>query len=93
MINDNTVQINGGGICCWIQSSPTIINCEIMSNKLDGIIGVGGGLYCNNSSPNIENCSINYNVSKENGGGLACENMSNAIFNYCSIISSNFLPR
>jgi len=52
---------------------------------------LGGGIYCRNSSPQINNCNIFWNVSAGSGGGIACEN-SNAIItnsnvwdNYCYV--------
>ena len=51
----------------------------------------GGGIYCNGSSPVIENCIIinnsvkNYNCGKSYGGGIYCESNSNPTIVWCIV--------
>jgi predicted outer membrane repeat protein len=48
----------------------------------------GGGIYCMNSSPKIENCAITNNMTQEKGGGVYCENSSPTITN-CTFSSNS----
>ena len=59
----NQVQI-GGGIYCR-NSSPTISNCEITENWVEGWWkkGSGGGIACEDSNAVIADCNIFYNES------------------------------
>ena len=60
---------NGGGISCWYNSSPILMNVTITGNTADY---AGGGIYCiNNSSPSLEDVTI-MNNSSHKGGGLYC---------------------
>lgn len=45
---------------------------------------LGGGIYCWNSSPVINNCFIWWNTAAGSGGGIACEN-SNATIVNCDV--------
>ncbi len=45
---------------------------------------LGGGIYCRNSSPRIDNCIIIWNTAAGSGGGIACEG-SNANISNCTI--------
>ena len=56
----------GGGIRC--SSSPTIINCRIISNTAENS---GGGLFCALRSCTITNCIIIGNTAPS-GGGIYC---------------------
>ena len=38
----------------------------------NGKENVGGGIYCENSSPAITNCTITGNATKRDGGGIFC---------------------
>jgi len=48
---------------------------------------LGGGIYCRNSSPTIDNCDILWNIAAS-GGGIACEN-SNANIRNCYIYEND----
>ncbi|MHC4946413.1 MAG: right-handed parallel beta-helix repeat-containing protein, partial [Planctomycetota bacterium] len=64
---------HGGGIFCLF-SSPTIKNNIITNNSAEG-----GGIYCSGfSSPIIDGNTIIGNPGEYHGGGIACENSSNA---------------
>ena len=77
----NGFHMYGGGICCKDSSSPTINNC-IIADAIDS-----SGIYCNNSSPMITNCTIRENGGYHGGGGIYCEDSSPTI-NNC-IITNN----
>jgi predicted outer membrane repeat protein len=48
-----------------------------------GLTSVGGGIYCNNSSPRLRNVSFRSNVSPDDGGHLACVNHASPIVEDC----------
>jgi hypothetical protein len=52
-------------------------------NQLDvnDLSHFGGGIYCKNSNPNINNCNISWNIVAGAGGGIACEDSSATIQN------------
>ncbi len=66
---------HGGGITCWYNSSPTIINNIIKDNSADN----GGGIYCRGFSSPIINNNIIQNNSADCGGGIECWDNSNPI--------------
>jgi len=83
----------GGGIYCS-SSSPSIINCTIISNNAPsgGSAGAsGGGIYCASSSPTITNCIISGNAvsggdpSGGSGGGISCSSSSSPTITNCTI--------
>jgi len=45
----------------------------------------GGGIYCNNSSPSLENVTISGNSSSYRGGGIYCYDNSNPSLQYVTI--------
>ena len=75
---------NGGGICCYSNSNPSISNVTVSDNSAFYINGKGGGICClYNSSPNLNNVIIKDN-SAMNGGGIfisynSCPNLNNVI--------------
>jgi len=50
---------------------------------LGGLTSVGGGIYCNNSSPRLRNVTFQSNVSPDDGGHLACVNHASPIVENC----------
>jgi len=58
---------NGSGIYLFSTSSGDIIECDITGNSTDH----GGGIYCNESSPSLENVIITNNSALD-GGGIYC---------------------
>jgi len=51
------------------------------------IDGFGGGVYCNNSSPMLTNCTITNNTSFGGGGGVYCNDSSPTLTN-CTITNN-----
>lgn len=98
-INSNTANGSGGGayVCC---SSPFILNSEISWNtSLSQGIDGGGGLFYflgNYNNPQIDLCRIEYNTSRNNGGGIFTKNgynndESNSVLNVSNTdISNNY---
>jgi predicted outer membrane repeat protein len=88
--NPNTVVntvINGSrsGSCITFNSSEganTVIKGFLVTN---GFAGMGGGIYCNHSSPTLINCTFADNNSEGNGGGMYCAygnpTLTNCMFN------------
>jgi len=71
MISNCTITGNfaadGGGICCDVQSSPTLVNCAIVENAGQ----LGGGMSCWwNSNPRLTACTFNQNRSQDKGGAM-----------------------
>lgn len=62
---------NGSGIYLFSTSSGDIIECDITGNSTDH----GGGIYCNESSPSLENVIITNNSALD-GGGIYCSGSS-----------------
>jgi parallel beta-helix repeat protein len=59
----------GGGIDCWDNSCPTIVNNIITGNTADN----GGGIACvSGAAPVISNNEITGNSAPEAGGGIYC---------------------
>ena len=50
-----------------------------------GFANRGGGILCENSSPNINNCIISGNSANENGGGICCYSDGSPTISYCVI--------
>jgi|GEM_PF-684741 len=66
--------LEGGGIYCHNNSSPTISNNIVTGNAAGRY---GGGIYChNNSSPTISNNTITDNTAGRYGGGIYCRDNS-----------------
>ncbi len=60
------IELNlGGGI--YSRGSPIIYNCRIQN--CTGYFGAG--IYCDNSSSTIDNCTIENNISEGSGGGIS----------------------
>jgi hypothetical protein len=63
--------MDGGGICCWSGSNPTITGNTIKGNWAISFPGVGGGICCSNSHPRITNNVIRGNAAQY-GGAVSC---------------------
>jgi parallel beta-helix repeat protein len=86
-ITSNIAALDGGGIYLD-DCTATISDCTISSNNATGSFSYGGGVYCDSASPEISNCEISNNWSSFEGGGIFCDNGSEAnIIN--NIISNN----
>jgi len=82
IIRHNTADVHGGGIFCSNESSPKIINCILDDNEAKGdawedpwgyyqwVDGHGGGISCQNCSPEIVNCIISNSTAITLGGGV-----------------------
>ena len=90
-ITENLADSNGGGIACQWGANPMISNCAITGNTVSGSytrpFGLGGGVYCSDSSPTIESCTVSNNESKYEGGGVYLLNSSASVVN--CLIESN----
>lgn len=75
---------HGAGIFCYSGSSPILNNLEITDNE-DAAL-----LIMNDSSPQVINCQIVGNHSKQ-GGGISIESGSNPYF-YNTVITGNHAP-
>lgn len=72
---------SGGGIYCN-GSSPSIINCIIVSCESDGS---GAGIYCTSAaSPTITGCTLSNNVTSWYGGGIYCGSGSSPEITDCT---------
>ncbi len=81
----------GGGVTC-VDSSPSLINCEIGGNAT---AMYAGGVYCYGSSPVFAGCTITGNFTwgiDSDGGGIGCRNYSSPTFVNC-VISANSVGR
>ena len=59
----------------------------MLSNVADGD---GGAIYCQSSSPSVVNCVITGNTARGawGGGGVFCNQQSNAIFSHCTFVGN-----
>jgi RHS repeat-associated protein len=93
--NGNGIASTGGGVCNWVSSHPTFINCIIYKNE-GGVPYGGGGVRNANCTATFKNCSILYNNSSGNGGGVYnsstyCE-MDNCII-WGNTVNLDFSPQ
>jgi predicted outer membrane repeat protein len=87
--NGNESWVDGGGICCYWESSPKLQNLVIKNNKAKN----GGGIYCGYySNPVIRDVTIIDNFTTGNidpyGGGLFCELGASPILENVSFINN-----
>jgi len=73
-ITDNFALYEGGGIYCYVNSSPSLKKVTITNNSTDNN---GGGISCVGSYPNLENVKISNNSAIYQGGGIYCYDNSN----------------
>ncbi len=74
---------HGGGISC-IDSSPSISNCNLIANAVEGTEIGGGGIYIQSGSPIVSNCLLIDNRCLGNsgdGGGMLISGASVLIEN------------
>lgn len=72
---------HGGGVYCAEGAAPSLVNCTITGNSVDGR---GGGVYCEASSPVLMGCAITRNSATDRGGGVHCRD-SSPLFTNCTI--------
>ena len=69
-ISNDGIQTKGGGILIsniyMTGSSISLTNCEITGNYA----GMGGGIYCSNTSLHLSGLNVHYNYSLAAGGGI-----------------------
>ena len=82
---DESLQENKYG-CEYIYDtySPCVIGCTISANSA---IGVGGGIYCENSLPAFINAIVSNN-SAFDSGGIHCADHSDPFFSQCTIATN-----
>jgi len=82
------IDANGLGGCFRFDSGEDA-NCVVTGFTLrNGVmVGFGGGIYCNGSSPTISNCVIIKNTATQDGGGIYCESSQLRLVN--CIIAAN----
>lgn len=73
---DGNSAMFGAGIS-FTRSSAQLIRCTIQGNAFNDS-GGGGGVYCFDSSPTFQDCTIARNAAKE-GGGMYCLDSAPAI--------------
>ncbi|MCA9249560.1 MAG: right-handed parallel beta-helix repeat-containing protein [Phycisphaerales bacterium] len=87
VFRENSVTLNGAGICNINQSHPEITNCRFIENRVwNGSGNPGGaGIYNRDSSPVITNCAFIYNNGLRGGGVNNKDDSSPTIIN-CAFI-------
>ena len=99
VVRDFTVQngnaSTGGGVYCYGDSNPTLVNCRILNNTATASLPLGGGLSCDHASPTLLNCVISGNIvdgrstsSPAYGGGVYCSGSSPTLLG-CSISNNS----
>ena len=86
-IINNESQWSGAGLGFFNGSNGTVSNCMISGNMTTIADQMGGGIYCNLSSPTITNTTISGNSTKI-GGGIACELTASPTLTNCQIINN-----
>jgi len=86
-IISNESQWSGAGLAFINGSGGTVSNCNIESNMTTIANQMGGGIYCNLSSPTITDTTITGNTTKI-GGGIACELNASPTLTNCRIINN-----
>jgi parallel beta-helix repeat protein/predicted outer membrane repeat protein len=76
----------GGAVCCYSNSSPTVKNCLITNNSANG----RGAIYCDNSSPVITNCIFTGNsVIQGYGAGVSAWYNASPTITNCTFIDNH----
>ncbi|MFD2571935.1 putative Ig domain-containing protein [Spirosoma soli] len=76
--------ISGGGMVNASNSSPSLINCQFLTN----LAGNGGGMYnASNSNPSLLNCSFQNNQAGNGGGMYNVDNSSPSLVN-CQFLAN-----
>ncbi len=81
----------GGGMLCLNDSSPTVVECRVTGNHVEGD-AFGGGLACTGGAhPVVEDCEIIGNSAGQDGGGVWCGAASAASILDCLIAGNTAL--
>jgi len=83
-IGINKESYNAAGIGFYKYIDP----CDANLLDVNDLHQLGGGIYCRQSSPEIKNCNIVWNIAVGSGGGIACED-SSAIIRDCAIVEND----
>ena len=75
-------QNHAAGLYCFQGSSPTVTDCEFVA------CNDGGVIIRNDSHPDISDCRLSGNDSKQ-GGGLAIENNCSPMLTNCEIVGNS----
>jgi len=86
-VNGAASTINGNGSSSVVtfnhgEGSGSVLDGFTITN---GYAAMGGGIYCDSSSPTISNCTISENTSTNAGGGISCWNSSSPIITNCTV--------
>ena len=74
--------VEGGGVYCFVGSSPTLTSCRLSANRASLH---GGGIYCSyRCNPTLTDCEISGNAGPY-GGGVCCSHGSSPTLINCSI--------
>lgn len=76
---------SGAGVFIRNGSDPYITGTVVSGNTIDAPYGQGAGLFIGDSSPVLEHCVIEDNVSLGNGGGVAYQLGSGGVMRACDI--------
>jgi alkaline phosphatase len=84
-VNSNDATMGGG--LYYTASEPLVEDCTISDNESSGSGSApdGGGIYCLSSNATIINCIISDNSTGDDGGGIFCDNGSEAEISSCTI--------
>jgi predicted outer membrane repeat protein len=86
IFHDNIATSNGGGLYCSTYSSAEIVRVTFSENRGDK----GGGLACNNASPNVKGCTFVRNYAWVHGAGIwAVNGAVPRVFNSIIAFSDN----
>jgi parallel beta-helix repeat protein len=78
---------SGGGLSILSDCSPLIRECRIENCRATSSTG-GAGMYCVNSNPILDRCTISDNVSNGDGGGVYTGSNASPLFRHCRIVGN-----
>lgn len=75
-------------LCDEVDASTSIVGFTITQGRASGDWpeGMGGGIYCSESSPTVENCLFAENTSDQEGGGMLCWPDSHPVIRDCIFV-------
>ena len=82
LIIENSAYEYGGGICCFTDSDPNIINCTLSRNSAE----YGGGIYIHEATPTVISTILESNT----GGDIYFDNSPNASITYCDLYNNEY---
>ena len=84
IVENNTAENYGGGVCCRDGADMVITDCVIRGNTA----GWGGGIYTDDSDPLIKDTTVACNDADAAGGGIGCWNYSLATMENLDVFSN-----